>query len=66
MPEEGVQLSPKGNLLTTEEVIRLTRLFASHGVNKVRLTGGEPTLRKDLVDIVREYRIHIIRKIEKH
>ncbi|PAV74880.1 hypothetical protein WR25_04027 [Diploscapter pachys] len=54
MPEEGVQLSPKGNLLTTEEVIRLTRLFASHGVNKVRLTGGEPTLRKDLVDIVHQ------------
>ncbi|MEI7494279.1 MAG: GTP 3',8-cyclase MoaA [Alphaproteobacteria bacterium] len=47
-----------GNLefLCIEEVIRLVRAFASLGVVKVRLTGGEPTIRKDLIDIVREIR----------
>uniref|UniRef100_A0A915E542 GTP 3',8-cyclase n=1 Tax=Ditylenchus dipsaci TaxID=166011 RepID=A0A915E542_9BILA len=52
MPEEGVQLTPNQKLLTTPEIVRLARLFAFHGVDKVRLTGGEPTLRKDLVEIV--------------
>ncbi|CAG9857777.1 unnamed protein product [Phyllotreta striolata] len=53
MPEEGVQLTQKSQLLTTDEIIKLTRLFVQEGVNKVRLTGGEPTLRKDLTDIIR-------------
>ena len=53
MPEEGVDLSGRDELLSVEEIMRLTRLFASAGVNKVRLTGGEPTLRRDLVDLVR-------------
>jgi GTP 3',8-cyclase len=53
MPEEGVDLSGKNELLSVEEMHRLASLFASAGVTKIRLTGGEPTLRKDLVDIVR-------------
>jgi cyclic pyranopterin phosphate synthase len=53
MPEEGVDLSGKSELLSVEEMHRLARLFAAAGVTKIRLTGGEPTLRKDLVDIVR-------------
>ncbi|XP_064118994.1 molybdenum cofactor biosynthesis protein 1-like isoform X3 [Macrobrachium nipponense] len=52
MPEEGVALTPKQQLLTTQEIIRLARLFISEGVDKVRLTGGEPMVRKDLVTIV--------------
>uniref|UniRef100_A0A0K0D4P6 Elp3 domain-containing protein n=1 Tax=Angiostrongylus cantonensis TaxID=6313 RepID=A0A0K0D4P6_ANGCA len=52
MPEEGVTLSPSSHLLTTDEIVRLVELFASHGVDKVRLTGGEPTIRKDIVEIV--------------
>ncbi|PWN49808.1 molybdenum cofactor biosynthesis protein 1 [Violaceomyces palustris] len=52
MPEEGVELNPKANLLTTHEVQRLAKLFVEEGVNKIRLTGGEPTVRRDLVDIV--------------
>jgi cyclic pyranopterin phosphate synthase len=43
-----------GGLLTREELGRLFRLFASLGVRRVRLTGGEPTLRRDLVEIVRD------------
>lgn len=55
MPAEGVQLTPKQHLLTTEEVIQVARLFVKEGVTKIRLTGGEPTVRRDLVDIIGEY-----------
>jgi len=51
MPAEGIALTPNQRLLTTQEIMRLTRLFVEAGVNKVRLTGGEPTLRPDLVDL---------------
>lgn len=52
MPAEGVQLTPKDRLLTSAEVIRLANLFVTEGVRKIRLTGGEPTVRKDLTEIV--------------
>jgi cyclic pyranopterin phosphate synthase len=51
MPEEGVMLQQADKLLTTEEIIRIVSLFAEAGVNKVRLTGGEPTVRKDIVEL---------------
>ncbi|WP_172193725.1 GTP 3',8-cyclase MoaA [Saccharibacillus qingshengii] len=43
---------PKNELLTFEEIERLTRLFASIGVKKIRLTGGEPLLRRGMPDLV--------------
>ncbi|XP_040501051.1 molybdenum cofactor biosynthesis protein 1 isoform X3 [Ursus maritimus] len=52
MPEEGVPLTPKADLLTTEEILTLARLFVKEGVDKIRLTGGEPLIRPDVVDIV--------------
>jgi cyclic pyranopterin phosphate synthase len=52
MPEEGVDLTSKEDLLTRDELSRIVRLFVAAGVTKVRLTGGEPTLRKDLPEIV--------------
>ncbi|XP_075002919.1 molybdenum cofactor biosynthesis protein 1 isoform X1 [Calonectris borealis] len=52
MPEEGVQLTPKSELLTAQEIITLARLFVKEGVQKIRLTGGEPLIRPDVVDIV--------------
>ncbi len=42
------QYLPKSNFLNFEEVTRMTRLFITHGVEKIRLTGGEPLLRKNL------------------
>eukprot|EP00918_Siedleckia_nematoides_P035931 GHVU01078124.1.p1 GENE.GHVU01078124.1~~GHVU01078124.1.p1 ORF type:complete len:405 (+),score=46.03 GHVU01078124.1:25-1239(+) len=54
MPEGGVQLSAKDQLLTTEEIIKLGRIFVEEGVTKIRLTGGEPLVRKDLIDIIAE------------
>jgi cyclic pyranopterin phosphate synthase len=52
MPEEGVELTPSSDLLTSSEMIRLAELFAQEGVSKVRLTGGEPLVRKDILSIV--------------
>ncbi|KAF4373544.1 hypothetical protein F8388_025238 [Cannabis sativa] len=51
MPAEGVDLTSKPQLLTRDEILRLANLFVSSGVNKIRLTGGEPTIRKDIEDI---------------
>lgn len=45
-------LSQESKLLTAEEILRLASLFVSQGVTKIRLTGGEPTVRKDLLKIV--------------
>jgi molybdenum cofactor biosynthesis protein A len=48
MPEEGVQLSPKSHLMTYEEIYEIAKTFVKHGVTKIRLTGGEPLIRKDI------------------
>lgn len=52
MPAEGVSLSPASSLLTTPEIGRLAKVFVQQGISKIRLTGGEPTVRRDIVDIV--------------
>lgn len=49
MPEQGIQYMPKNELLSYEEMLRLVGLLAGLGVRKVRLTGGEPFVRRDLV-----------------
>ena len=48
MPEEGVELSPKSHLMTYEEIYEIANTFVKHGVTKIRLTGGEPLIRKDI------------------
>jgi cyclic pyranopterin phosphate synthase len=53
MPEADYAWLPRESLLTFEELARLARLFASLGARKVRLTGGEPLLRRDLPELVR-------------
>jgi cyclic pyranopterin phosphate synthase len=49
---EDYEFSPKVEILTFEEIERLAKLFAQCGVNKIRLTGGEPLVRKDLPDLI--------------
>ena len=44
-------LAPDGTMLTTDEIIRIIRVFAECGGTKVRFTGGEPLVRKDVVDV---------------
>ena len=55
MPEEGVHLSHRSNLLTTDEILKLSELFVRQGIKKIRLTGGEPTIRKDLSALISEF-----------
>ena len=63
MPREvfgpGFEFLKRDALLTYEEITRLTRIFVAHGVEKIRITGGEPLVRRDLDTLIRE-----IRKIE--
>lgn len=53
MPEEGIQYLPKKALLTFEEIERLIHIMASLGISKIRLTGGEPFVRTDLMQLIR-------------
>ena len=53
MPAAGITWFPKENLLTYEEVARVVRLLVGRGVREVRLTGGEPLLRRDLPVLAR-------------
>ncbi|TNN52042.1 Molybdenum cofactor biosynthesis protein 1 [Liparis tanakae] len=56
MPDEGVKLTPRSELLTTAEVLTLARLFVREGVEKIRLTGGEPLIKPDVLDVIKELR----------
>ncbi|WP_163400950.1 GTP 3',8-cyclase MoaA [Flavobacterium fluviatile] len=52
MPADGIALSPKASLMTAEEIFAIAQTFVENGVDKIRLTGGEPLLRKDFPEIV--------------
>lgn len=56
LPEEGVTTVARADILDFEEMVRLVACFARLGVRRVRLTGGEPTLRRDLPELVRMLR----------
>ena len=64
MPEEDVQYAPREEILSFEEIERFARVAVSLGVTKIRVTGGEPLVRKDLpVLIAKLARIPGIRDI---
>jgi len=52
MPEEGLQLIPHEEILTYEEILRVVRVFAKEGISKIRLTGGEPLIRKGISEFI--------------
>ena len=52
MPMDGIKLSPKENLMDKDEICSIANLFVKNGVNKIRLTGGEPLVRKDFPQIL--------------
>jgi cyclic pyranopterin phosphate synthase len=58
MPECGFPATPKAEQLTADEICRIVRIAADIGIAKVRITGGEPLLRKDLPEIVRAVAAH--------
>lgn len=52
MPEEGIQFQAREEILSFEEIARFTRIAVAMGVSKLRITGGEPLVRKDLPHLV--------------
>lgn len=54
MPAEGIQLAPKSHIMTYDEVYEIAKTFVNHGITKIRLTGGEPLVRKDVHVILKQ------------
>lgn len=52
MPEEDYEFTPASRLMQPHEIESIARTFVENGVNKIRLTGGEPLVRKDAADII--------------
>jgi len=52
MPNEEVDVTPMGKLMSKEEIFEFAKIFVSLGVTKIRLTGGEPLVRKDVAEII--------------
>ena len=53
MPEEGVQLLSHNDILSFEEIYEFTKIAVNNGINKVRITGGEPLVRKGIVNLIK-------------
>jgi molybdenum cofactor biosynthesis protein A len=54
MPEEGIQLRDRKEFMSTEELLFIAKTFVNLGVNKIRLTGGEPLIKKDISTVLEE------------
>ena len=54
MPNEDYDFTPASKLMQVDEIEAIAKLFVSFGVNKIRLTGGEPLVRKDAHKIIEE------------
>src|SRR5262249_37647587 len=62
MPEETPKWEPRENVLTFEEIERFVRIAVTQGVRKLRITGGEPLVRKGLSTLIRK--LHAIEGVE--
>ena len=56
MPEEGVEQVAHEEILTYQEIVRIAGLCARMGISKVKLTGGEPLVRKGIFDLLEQMR----------
>ncbi|MEK6528569.1 MAG: radical SAM protein, partial [Nitrospirota bacterium] len=52
MPSEGLKFFQEKDVLTDDEILRFVRIARKHGLRKVRITGGEPLMRKDIISLV--------------
>ena len=73
MPEEGIEFAKRDDLLTMEELCKISSILVEQGIDKIRLTGGEPFVRKDLMVLIRylagledEGAFHILDPVEGH
>ena len=63
MPEEGVEFIPHEEILTYDEILKICDVVSELGIKKIKITGGEPLVRKDIVDLIRN--IKNLDKIEQ-
>lgn len=63
MPEEGIESIPHEEILTYDEILRICEIVSELGIKKIKITGGEPLVRRDIVDLIRD--IKNIDKIEQ-
>ena len=56
MPAEGVEFIPHDEILSYDEILKLCKVFAELGVQKIKITGGEPLVRKDICSLIAELR----------
>lgn len=63
MPEEGIETISHEEILTYDEILRICEIVSELGIKKIKITGGEPLVRKDIVDLIRD--IKSIDKIEQ-
>ena len=54
MPEEGMENIPHDRIMTYDEILRVCRILAEHGLKKIKITGGEPLVRKNVVWLIKE------------
>lgn len=54
MPSDGIPLMGAHNILSYEELLRISAVAVKHGITKIRITGGEPLIRKGIVDFIQE------------
>jgi cyclic pyranopterin phosphate synthase len=65
MPDD-ISFRPNAELMQDDEILRLVRLFAGLGFDKFRLTGGEPTVRANIVDLVHGIADNRVRSFDDH
>ena len=56
MPREGVKFADRSEIMTYEEILRFCRAVSGIGIHKVKITGGEPLVRRGVCDLIREIR----------
>lgn len=62
---ENMQFLPRKDLLTFEEIMTITNAFMRRGVKKIRLTGGEPLVRRDVMDLIKNIGAHVGDELEE-